>query len=128
MKTLKMRIFPAVLAVTLIFFCFGTAAFAAEPQTKALPTSSAVLVNGRTVTFDAYNIAGNNFFKLRDLAHTLNGTAKQFEVGYNETTKAIALTSGKPYTPAGGEMAGKGAGEKAAAPTQSGVTLDGTAV
>jgi hypothetical protein len=43
------------------------------PQ-SASPTSSTVLVNGKNVAFDAYNINGNNYFKLRDLAYTLNGT------------------------------------------------------
>jgi hypothetical protein len=91
----------------------------------ARPTAASVLIDGKTVAFDAYNIGGNNYFKLRDLAYALSGTAKQFEVGYDAATKAIALTSGKAYTPVGGEMAGKGAGDKSAAPTNSGVYADG---
>ena len=51
----------------------------------AAPTASAVIVDGRSITFDAYNIAGYNYFKLRDLALQLNGTPKQFAVGWDET-------------------------------------------
>jgi hypothetical protein len=95
------------------------------PALTAKPTSSTVLVNGETVAFDAYGIDGNNYFKLRDLAFVLNGTEKQFEVGYDGATKAIALTSGQAYTPAGGEMASKGSGSKTPTPTTSKITLDG---
>jgi hypothetical protein len=51
-------------------------------------------VNGQSVAFNAYNIDGNNYFKLRDLAYALNGTEKQFEVGWDGAANAISLTSG----------------------------------
>ena len=38
---------------------------------KVNATKSAVFINGIKVTFEAYNIGGNNYFKLRDLAYTL---------------------------------------------------------
>lgn len=44
------------------------------------PTASKVSVNGKDVSFEAYNIEGNNYFKLRDLAKALTGSNKQFEV------------------------------------------------
>jgi len=102
----------------IMFLALGlscVAAFAAA----ASPTASTVLVNGSEVAFDAYNIANNNYFKLRDLAYTLNGTEKQFEVGWDGANNAISLTSGQPYTTTGGEMTGKGGGAKEAAPTDS---------
>jgi len=74
----------------------------------ARPTTSTVLVNGKNVPFDAYTIMDNNFFKLRDLAFVLSGTEKQFEVNWNDENSAISLTSGKPYTPVGGELASGG--------------------
>lgn len=90
----------------------------------ANPTASTVLVNGEKVAFDAYNINGNNYFKLRDLAYVLNGTEKQFEVGWNEAANSISLTSGKPYITAGGEMTGKGEGIKTPEPTNSAILLN----
>ena len=94
-------------------------------KVTAVPTASAVLVNGKNVSFDAYNINDNNYFKLRDLAYILNGTQKQFEVGWDGANNAISITSGKPYTTAGGEMAGKGSGNMEASPTSSRIYLDG---
>ncbi|MDR3278530.1 MAG: copper amine oxidase N-terminal domain-containing protein [Oscillospiraceae bacterium] len=98
------------------------------PALTAKPTASKVLVNGESKSFDAYNISDNNYFKLRDLAFVLNGTDKQFSVGYDEATKAIALTSGAAYTPVGGELTGKGDGVKTPKPTASKITLDGKEV
>ena len=92
---------------------------------NATPTTSAVLVNGKTVAFDSYNIAGNNYFKLRDLAFTLNSTVKQFKVDWDSAQNSINLTNSLPYSAVGGEMQGKGAGEKVATPTSSIVYLDG---
>lgn len=83
-------------------------------RAAAVPTSSKVYVNGREVAFEAYNINGNNYFKLRDIAQVLRGTEKQFEVTWDPTIKmdigeqsfsgAIVMTSKKPYTTIGGEM------------------------
>jgi uncharacterized membrane protein YgcG len=98
------------------------------PASIARPTSSAVVVNGKTVAVDAYNINDNNYFKLRDLAHILSGSEKQFEVTWDGTTNTIILTSGKPYTPVGGEMQGKGAGDKTPAVTTAKIIKDGKAV
>ena len=89
----------------------------------ATPTSSTVLVNGKNVAFDAYNINGNNYFKLRDVAYTLSGTAKQFDVSWDAANNAIALTKGKAYTSIGGEMASKGSGNKTPTPTNAGIYM-----
>ena len=94
----------------------------------ATPTASTVLVNGETVAFDAYNIGGNNYFKLRDLAYILSGTERQFEVAWDAENNAIALSSGQAYTTVGGEMSGKGAGDKTPTPTTSAIQLDGNDV
>jgi hypothetical protein len=59
------------------------------------------------------------------LAYILNGTEKQFEIGWDSEKNAISLTSGKPYTIIGGEMKGKGTENKTAVPTASKIYLDG---
>ena len=71
---------------------------------EAVPTTSTVLVNGNNIKFDYYNINGNNYFKLRDLAYVLNTTEKQFSIGYNEVLNTVSLTSRQPYIAVGGEM------------------------
>ncbi len=122
-KSLKKKPFIILLLVSMIISA-AAPVFAADTVT-AKPTASTVLVNGRNVAFDAYNINSNNYFKLRDLAYTLSGTAKQFDLGWDGANNAISLTSGQPYTTAGGEMQGKGAGDKKAVPTASRTYLDG---
>ena len=98
------------------------------PPITANPISSAVIVNGKSVTFNAYEIEGNNYFKLRDLAYVLNGTKKQFEVTWDGDSNAISLTSGQPYTAAGGEMSGKGVNIKFPTLTVSKIMLNGSLV
>jgi hypothetical protein len=100
----------------------------AAPSLTAKPTSSVVIVDGKSIAFDSYNINDNNYFKLRDLAFTLSDSAKQFSVDYDDATKAITLTGGQPYAPVGGEMSGKGAGAKTPTPTVSKIYLDGKEV
>ena len=119
---MKKRILTLALALIL-----GISAIpaAAASSLAANPTASTVYVNGAATAFEAYNIGGNNYFKLRDLAYALNGTAKQFEVGYDNATMAITLTSGQPYTPAGGEMARGDGTAKTASPTASRIYFDG---
>ncbi|MHC1721698.1 MAG: cadherin-like beta sandwich domain-containing protein [Aminipila sp.] len=60
-------------------------------------------LNGVMKQLNAYNISGSNFVKLRDIASILSGSNKQFSIGYNETTNAIALLSGGYYTSNGQE-------------------------
>lgn len=82
----------------------------AEEQTtpqqslQAIPTSSKVLVNGKTVSFDSYTINGSNYFKLRDLAKAVSGTQKQFDVTWDGEKKTINLISNKEYTAVGYEL------------------------
>src|SRR5665648_1033894 len=101
---------------------------AAPTSANATPTSSIVTVNDKAVAFDAYNINGNNYFKLRDLAYTLSGTGKQFAVGWDSANNSISLTSGNNYTSVGGEMTGKGSGSQTATLTSSRIYLNGNEV
>lgn len=74
-------------------------------KVEAVTTASKVLVNGKSVEFKAYNINGNNYFKLRDLAQALSGTGKQFDVTWDSSKNAINLLSSTAYSPVGGEFA-----------------------
>ena len=64
----------------------------------ALPTGQTVTMNGVKVDFAAYNINGNNCFKLRDLAAAINGTEKNFNITYNRDNDSVEITSLTPYT------------------------------
>jgi hypothetical protein len=102
----------------------STGEIAAPPKLTATPTSSAVIVNGERIAFDAYLIGGNNYFKLRDLAFVLSGTEKQFELSWDGAANAIYISTGVPYTAVGGEMSGKGSGAKTPQPTNSRIFLN----
>jgi prophage antirepressor-like protein len=78
--------------------------YIATPQ-QAKPTSSKVLIDGQSVSFDAYNINGSNYFKLRDIAKALTLSDKKFEVGFDSQINAISITTNKSYTLVGGELA-----------------------
>ncbi|MCL2124567.1 MAG: carbohydrate-binding domain-containing protein [Oscillospiraceae bacterium] len=96
------------------------------PQTvTATPTASTVYINGEAVAFDAYLIGGANYFKLRDLAYALNGTEKQFEVGYDNASKTVTITSGQAYTPTSSDMQPGDGKVKTVTPTPSLILLDG---
>ncbi|GGH20784.1 hypothetical protein [Paenibacillus segetis] len=82
-----------------------------KPVVKPLVTATAkasvskVVIDGKQVPFEAYNINNSNYFKLRDIAMAVNGTAKSFEVGFDNENNAISLTSDEAYTAQGGELA-----------------------
>lgn len=100
---------PCVATPTKLMENIKSAAAAPKPiiaaqSATATPTTASVLVNGENVGFYAYNIDGNNFFKLRDLAKTLNSTDKQFEVSWDASKNAIIITQDKSYTAVGGEL------------------------
>ena len=95
------------------------------PMIKVSPTSSAVLVNGKEIRFDAYLINDNNYFKLRDLAYALRGTEKQFSIDYDSDTDTILLTSGARYIPNGSEMTSKSPETKNPVISPQKVLIDG---
>lgn len=76
----------------------------ANENQYASPSLSKVYVNKKKVELEAYNIKGNNYFKLRDIAMLLSGTNKKFDVSWDANTKTIIMTTGNTYTPSGGEL------------------------
>jgi len=106
-------------------FCVHIGDTSYKTPVKAKPTTSNVLVNGKAVEFEAYNINGNNYFKLRDLAQAVNNTEKNFEVTWDGNNNAINLISNKPYTPVGNELSKGDGKEKEALPTTSKIYKDG---
>jgi len=101
------------------------AAPSAPSVATASPTDSKVSIGENIVAFDAYHIAGFNFFKLRDLAYALTGSEKQFEVSWDAEESVISLISGSPYTVAGGEMVDAGSAAKTASITSARIFIDG---
>ena len=59
-----------------------------------VPTSSKIYLNGKEVTFAAYNIEGNNYFRLRDIAEAFD-----FSVEWDGATNTISVDTSRGYTP-----------------------------
>lgn len=79
-------------------------------EAKANPTNDKLTCDGQLQNATVYKIGGSNYFKIRDLAAILNGTEKQFSVGYDSGAKAVTATSGQPYEATGKELAGAATG------------------
>ena len=114
------------LALALSLSLLIVPAGAAEGGT-AYASTQAVLVDGSTVTFQAYALKdanGNdtNYVKLRDVAQVLNGTAVQFEVGWNG---AVNIETGKSYTSNGSEMKTPFSGNRAYSPATAPTNING---
>lgn len=85
-------------------------------------------LNGSAARLGTYNINGNNYVKLRDVAQMLRGTGKEFSVTWNAGAQRIDLASGSSYIPVGGELAPLAAGTQTALPSSAAVYLDGAPV
>ncbi len=75
-----------------------------EKNTVVMRSNQKITVDGEEVAFDVYNINGNNYFKLRDIAMKLDGTDSTFAVGYDSATRTITCTTGKAYEANGSEL------------------------
>ena len=95
---------------------------------EASKTNNPLFINGEQVDFPAVKISDWNWLKLRDVAMILNGTSKQFSIGYDEATNTITITTGASYTPLGDELTDMlDAGPRALASLQS-IIFNGQAV
>ena len=74
---------------------FGGGYAAAASGVMAVPTWQPIYVDGQQVQMKAYNINGNNYFKLRDLAQLLD-----FQVEWQQSSRSILLDTTKTYSPA----------------------------
>ena len=95
----------------------------------AKPMSSNVVINKKAVAFEAYNIGGSNYFKLRDIAMALSGTTKQFNMDWDGVNHIVGIYSTTAYAPVGGELSlpGKGS-EISALPSTAIFYLDSAAI
>ena len=127
--------YAALLALILCISLLAPAASAAETERTytAARTNNAIVVSNGTDTPDAhlvypavYKIDGSNYFKLRDVAMLLCGSAKQFSVGYDDRAKAVSITSGKPYEAVGTELSGKAGESRTAIASNNTVSINGT--
>ncbi len=117
---MKKKLMSLALALTLALSTVP-GAFAAE---TANPTNDRLTVDGVEQTPTVYKIGGSNYFKIRDVAAVLNGTEKQFSVGYSGGK--VTVTSGQPYEATGKELAGAPSESRTASRSSDSIIIDGT--
>lgn len=94
----------------------------------AYAAEQTVSVDGKAVTFPMYQLRDDkggvtNYIKLRDLAHIINGSAGQFNVGWDGT---ITLTSKSAYTsPNGTELKNPFTGDRAYSVNTASIKVNG---
>lgn len=89
-------------------------------------SSQNLTVDGKLIEgLEIYNINGNNYFKLRDVASILNGTDAQFSIFYVEETHNVLVDNGNAYTPVGGECVFSGDKSSTVKPSSCGIIIDG---
>ncbi|MCR4771969.1 MAG: trypsin-like peptidase domain-containing protein [Oscillospiraceae bacterium] len=113
-----------ILSFFLLTLCLPVGAKAAN----VVLSPQKLTVNGSPVECEKYNIDGSNYFKLRDIAYLLNGTESQFEVGYDNITRTVTVTSGPAYTPTGSELVIGEDKSDTAVPSSQAVIINGQRV
>ncbi|GAB6152585.1 hypothetical protein JCM17380_13350 [Desulfosporosinus burensis] len=100
----------------------------AETATGTLTT---IKVDSKEFNSSVYNIAGDNYVKVRDLASMLNGTAKRFDIAHVTQTDLITIKTAdynSAYTAVGGELTTVASGTKTANPTKQTYAIDGSEI
>ncbi|MBR2666924.1 MAG: hypothetical protein IKD96_02050 [Oscillospiraceae bacterium] len=122
---MKRKWFSLCLALSL---CLVLAAVPAQAASPAVPSAQDFLVDGGNVETEVYNIGGNNYFKLRDIAMLLRGTESCFSVDYDDASRTISLVSGEAYVPDGTELRTGVDRSASCVPSSQRIVLDGSPV
>lgn len=100
-----------------------------QPSVKtANPSNDKLTVNGVEATPTVYNIDNSNYFKIRDVAALLNGTEKQFSVGYDGEKQSVTATTGQGYDKLPTDLAGAPAGAGEAKASGDAIYVNGAKI
>jgi hypothetical protein len=121
-KSKRLLIF--VLSFILCMALVPVAVFAAD----VVASPQVVYVDGVQRSFEAYNIDGSNYFKLRDIAYILNGTGSEFSVTWDPAAGRITVETGEAYVSDGTEMKTGVDNSATAVPSSQNLTIDGHVV
>lgn len=99
-------------------------AFYSLKKVTAFASTHKVMINGQLQAFEAYNINGSNYYKLRDIGARLSGSKAQFNTAWDPLLEAINLETNTPYAMIGGELAIGDGSSKEATMTTATLTID----
>lgn len=122
---LLIMIFILMIAAICYFFLVRPVLFA---NVTANPITSQVTVNGQAISFEAYEIDGNNYFKIRDLAMAMANSEKQFEVQWDSGSSTVNLIRNHAYTAVGGELVSGNIQQRGATASKDKFSLDGETI
>ncbi|MCI9353027.1 MAG: hypothetical protein HFF58_07240 [Lawsonibacter sp.] len=94
----------------------------------ASPSSDRLAVNGVESSPTVYNINDSNYFKIRDVAALLNGTEKQFSVGYDGEKQSVTATTGQGYDKLPSDLSGPPSGTGEARVSHDAIYVDGVKI
>lgn len=94
-KSIK-KIMPIILVFSLVLAYMPKMVYGVDTNTKDYATPVETVINGYTV--ETFNIGGNNYVKLRDIAYILDGTESQFDVTWNSNLRAVNIITNHPYS------------------------------
>ena len=101
---------------------------AAPATAEAMPTNDKLTRDGEPQDPTVYKIGDSNYFKIRDLAAILNGTGKQFSVGYDSEKQSVTVTTGEAYTMTGTELKGAASSNETAQISNDAIYVNGQKV
>ncbi|MBQ3405295.1 MAG: hypothetical protein IJG63_07775, partial [Oscillospiraceae bacterium] len=116
------------ISVVAIIICLMLSLCVQAFAVNTVVSNQKLKINGTEVSARAYNIDGNNYFKLRDMAYLLNGTTSQFSVNYDASKNRVSLTTGARYISVGGELSALPANPEKVVDSPQTITLNGTPV
>ncbi len=91
----------------------------------AVLSEQKLTVDGVPAECEKYNVDGENYFKLRDLAQLMNGTGSRFSVSWDGEAGVVSIVSGETYIPVGGELEVGADKSETAAPSTQTVMVNG---
>ena len=117
------RIWSSLLAILLVLSLLPAAAFASD---GAVRSDRGLRADGKRVPCEVYDIGGECYYKLRDVAMILRSTGSRFSVAWDGERRAVRITTGEAYEPIGGEGDLSGGDKGAtAAPSPHSLLIDG---
>ncbi len=93
----------------------------------ATVTTCRLYLNGETISCNGFNIADNNYYRLRDVSASFTGTSSQFDVQWNNVSREIEIDTGIAYTALEGQTVPQYSSQYtySALPSVSEVLVDG---
>lgn len=90
------KIVGILLLMLIIGACAAYPVFAAS-GVKATFINPEIYVNDKRTYFIGYDVNGDDYFMLRDIAFALRGTSSRFNVKWNSMKKQVEIISGQDY-------------------------------